>query len=88
MRRCFSMTRSVMSKVELFYSSESTNLRLANNGNHNVSLINYVKETCPSLAGPKAVYKPTPFLFNGHLQTAYAAYSNSAPTTKPVKYER
>ncbi|KAF9332927.1 hypothetical protein BGZ91_011500 [Linnemannia elongata] len=36
-------------------------------------LVEYIKKKCPSLFGPGAVYRPTPWLANGHLQTACSA---------------
>jgi hypothetical protein len=36
-------------------------------------MVEYIKRKCPSLFGPQAVYKPTPWLANGHLQTACSA---------------
>ncbi|RUS32796.1 Alpha/Beta hydrolase protein [Jimgerdemannia flammicorona] len=52
------------------------------------SLIEYVKETCPDLAGEHAQFVPTPWLFNGHLQTAYASAFNKSQTGSEVMYER
>ncbi|KAG1501442.1 hypothetical protein G6F53_011079 [Rhizopus delemar] len=75
-----------MSKVKLFYNPETVHIQTK--AKQSVSLIDYIKEKCPSLYGPKAVYHSTPYLFNGHLQTAYAAYYNYSPTVKEVTYER
>ncbi|KAF9919657.1 hypothetical protein FBU30_010700 [Linnemannia zychae] len=36
-------------------------------------LVEYIKRKCPSLSGPNAVFKPTPWLASGHLQTACSA---------------
>ncbi|KAG0278339.1 hypothetical protein BGZ95_004212, partial [Linnemannia exigua] len=36
-------------------------------------MVEYIKKRCPSLYGPNAVYKPTFWLANGHLQTACSA---------------
>ncbi|KAI7905100.1 Alpha/Beta hydrolase protein [Cokeromyces recurvatus] len=77
-----------MSKVKLFHNSHPVDLYLPNAGNRKISLTDYITETCPSLVGPKAVYNPTPYLFNGHLQTGYAAFYNHAPTVNAVTYER
>ncbi|RUS21234.1 Alpha/Beta hydrolase protein [Endogone sp. FLAS-F59071] len=52
------------------------------------SLIEYLAETCPSLIGENARYISTPWLFNGHLQTAYASYFNQTQTGYDIKYER
>ncbi len=75
-----------MSQVKLFYNPETVHIQTK--ANQSVPLIDYIKEKCPSLYGPKAVYHSTPYLFNGHLQTAYAAYYNYSPTVKEVTYER
>lgn len=57
-------------------------------GNTSIPLTDYIAQKCPSLVGPKAYYSPTPYLFNGHLQTGYAAYYNGAGTKNDVCYER
>ncbi|RCI01911.1 hypothetical protein CU098_010711 [Rhizopus stolonifer] len=77
-----------MSQVSLFYGSDPVKLTLSNANNRVVSFPDYIAEKCPSLVGPKAIYHPTSYLFNGHLQTAYAAYYNYAPTVNAVQYER
>ncbi|KAI9276516.1 Alpha/Beta hydrolase protein [Sporodiniella umbellata] len=74
-----------MSRVKLFHKAETVNIK---RGNTLVPLIEYVKQTCPSLYGPEAVYHSTPYMKSGHLQTAYAAYYNGAATVKDVTYER
>ncbi len=51
-----------------------------------VSLVDYVCKMCPSLA-PGAYFFPTPYLWNGHLQTAYAAFKNFEYEFS-VSYER
>lgn len=78
----------LMTQVKLFHNSDPVKIQLKNDGNRSVSLTDYVAETCPSLVGPKAVYNPTTWLFNGHLQTGYAAYHNYSPTVHEVIYER
>ncbi|KAF9937017.1 hypothetical protein BGZ67_001740 [Mortierella alpina] len=52
-------------------------------------LIHYIKRKCPSLSDPSrgAVFKPTLWLANGHLQTALAAYVNFEHTYR-IEYER
>jgi hypothetical protein len=78
-----------MSKVKLFSNpTNSVRLTLNNADQRNVSFLDFIKESCPSLYGEKAVYHPTSYLFNGHLQTGFAAYYNKSPTTKEVVYER
>lgn len=77
-----------MSQVKLFHHSDPVKIKLTNAANRVVSLTDYIAESCPSLVGPKAVYNPTTYLFNGHLQTGYAAYYNHAPTINEVVYER
>nr|CAG8436650.1 9338_t:CDS:2 [Entrophospora candida] len=41
-----------------------------------IKLYDYLKEKCPSLLGEEARYYPTFWIYNGHLQTAYAAFAN------------
>lgn len=77
-----------MCEVKLFHNDNPTKICLTNDSDRIVSITDYIKETCPSLYGPKAYYKPTSYLFNGHLQTGYAAYYNYAPTANDVVYER
>jgi uncharacterized protein len=77
--------RSIMTKVKLFHHSNPVKIKA---GNRDISLTDYIAESCPSLVGPNAVYYPTSYLFNGHLQTGYAAYYNYAPTINAVQYER
>ncbi|KAI8979669.1 Alpha/Beta hydrolase protein [Mycotypha africana] len=77
-----------MSKVKLFHNDHPVNISLPAAGNRTVSLIDYIAENCPSLVGPNAIFKSTPYLLNGHLQTAYAAYYNHYPTANEVQYER
>ncbi|KAI9256846.1 Alpha/Beta hydrolase protein [Helicostylum pulchrum] len=83
-----SLLSKIMSQVKLFHNSDPVKIQLRNEGNRSVSLTDYVAEKCPSLVGPKAVYHPTSYLFNGHLQTGYAAYHNYSPTVHEVIYER
>lgn len=74
-----------MSKVKLFHHSDPVKIKV---DNRDIALTEYIAETCPSLIGPEAVYRPTSYLFNGHLQTGYAAYYNYAPTVNAVHYGR
>ncbi|TPX35118.1 hypothetical protein SmJEL517_g02432 [Synchytrium microbalum] len=59
---------------------------------HSISLRDFIERFVPSLAtSKKAVYLPTPYLFNGHLQTIYAALvaqPRKAGKSDDVKYER
>ncbi|KAF7721357.1 hypothetical protein EC973_004838 [Apophysomyces ossiformis] len=75
-----------MSAVKIFHSDSPTSITLRPDGT-TTSLIDYIAKTCPSLIGPKAVYNPTPYLFNGHLQTGYASYFNGSSLYE-VKYTR
>ncbi|CAO3576422.1 unnamed protein product [Absidia cylindrospora] len=54
-----------------------------NNNNMSLSFANYLVANCPSLSTP---YSPTPYLFNGHLQTAYSSYYNKQ--SPHVNFER
>ncbi|KAI9029738.1 Alpha/Beta hydrolase protein [Phycomyces nitens] len=76
-----------MGPVKLFHSSNPVTIALKREG-RKVSLVDYITQKCPSLVGPNAVYHPTPYLFNGHLQTAYASYYNGSTSKQDVVYER
>lgn len=77
-----------MSSVKLFHHPNPVSISLKQAGNTSIPLTEYIAQKCPSLVGPKAYYSPTPYLFNGHLQTGYAAYYNGAGTKNDVCYER
>ncbi|KAL1915911.1 uncharacterized protein VTP21DRAFT_6299 [Calcarisporiella thermophila] len=49
------------------------------------SLVDYVLEECPSLS---SAFHSTPFLFNGHLQTIFAALNSRGSKTINLKYDR
>ncbi|KAI9592885.1 Alpha/Beta hydrolase protein [Syncephalis fuscata] len=58
-------------------SNESTATDTTNDTlNKGDTLKNYLSPRCPSLFGPKAFYRSTPWLANGHLQTAWAAFND------------
>ncbi|KAG0369797.1 hypothetical protein BGX24_002287 [Mortierella sp. AD032] len=50
-------------------------------------MVEYIKKRCPSLYGPGAVYKPTFWLANGHLQTACSAVKGFEDVYK-IDYHR
>lgn len=75
-----------MSKVKLFHHASPVGIKLRNGSS--VCLADYIADKCPSIVGPQACYHHTPYLYNGHLQTAYAAYYNGTPTMNDVSYER
>lgn len=52
---------------------------------HNENIENIIKK-CPVLYDDNFVFTPTPYLFNGHLQTIGAAVIRSNPAT--VVYRR
>jgi len=65
--------------VKIFSNKETVKLNVRNNETdelENIKLYDYVKKNCPSLIGEKAYYYPTPWMGNGHAQTAYAAFHN------------
>ncbi|RKP10808.1 Alpha/Beta hydrolase protein [Thamnocephalis sphaerospora] len=51
------------------------------------TLKDYLAPRCPSLFGPKAHFRSTWWLSNGHLQTAWSAYSG-LEEAHPITYER
>ncbi|KAG0298651.1 hypothetical protein BGZ98_000128 [Dissophora globulifera] len=67
------------SPVVLTYNKNPVQIRLVNKKTGKASsenLIEYIKRTCPTLTDPSkgAVFKPSLWMTNGHIQTAYAAY--------------
>ncbi|KAI9300874.1 Alpha/Beta hydrolase protein [Cunninghamella echinulata] len=57
--------------VKLFHGSNS--IKVATDKASSIPLPEYILANCPSLDGSKTTYYPTPYLFNGHLQTGYAS---------------
>ncbi len=77
------------SYVQIIHSPEPIKLDVRDKAageTKEVSLVEYVCKMCPSLV-PGAYFFPTPYLWNGHLQTAYAAYENFEYEFN-VSYER
>ncbi|KAF9426930.1 hypothetical protein BGZ94_005782 [Podila epigama] len=66
------------SPVVLLHNRNPASIRLYNprtGKTRTENLMDYVKRKCPSLSDPsRAVFRPTLWMTNGHLQTAYAAY--------------
>ncbi|CAG8613467.1 3830_t:CDS:2 [Funneliformis mosseae] len=65
--------------VKIYNNKETALLNVRNNETNEIEkikLYDYVQKNCPSLIGEKAYYYPTPWIGNGHAQTAYAAYQN------------
>ncbi|KAF9434208.1 hypothetical protein BGZ76_008377 [Entomortierella beljakovae] len=66
------------SPVVLSYHPKTVSLKVYNKKTGKVqseNFIEYIRGKCPSLFDPKkAVFKPTLWMTNGHLQTAYAAF--------------
>jgi hypothetical protein len=63
--------------VKIFCNKETAAINVKNNETNEiekVKLYDYVKKKCPSLIGDNAYYYPTPWIGNGHAQTAYAAF--------------
>ncbi|KAL0076752.1 Alpha/Beta hydrolase protein [Phycomyces blakesleeanus] len=76
-----------MGPVKLFHNSNPVTIALKREGTK-LSLVDFIAKKCPSIVGPNAVYHPTPYLFNGHLQTAYASYYNGTSSKQEIEYER
>ncbi|KAG0171069.1 hypothetical protein DFQ28_010557 [Apophysomyces sp. BC1034] len=76
-----------MTSVKLLHSDSPVSITLRQDGSNHL-LTDYIAERCPSLTGPEAVYSPTPYLFNGHLQTGYASYYNGSSSAHEVTYDR
>ncbi|KAI8098535.1 Alpha/Beta hydrolase protein [Halteromyces radiatus] len=75
-----------MTNVQLIHHQETVKVPL--DKSTSVSLLDFIQRNCPHLYGPEATYHPTPYLFNGHLQTAYAAYYKGTLSMDDIKYER
>ncbi|RUP36175.1 LOW QUALITY PROTEIN: hypothetical protein BC936DRAFT_138482 [Jimgerdemannia flammicorona] len=91
LRRSMSIMHPLASPVNLIHNQKPVHIPVKDRETGREtkkSLIEYVKETCPDLAGEHAQFVPTPWLFNGHLQTAYASAFNKSQTGSEVMYER
>ncbi|CAO3596510.1 unnamed protein product [Absidia cylindrospora] len=75
-----------MTKVQLIHHKETVKVPL--NKTTFVSLIEFIQQKCPHLHGPEASFYATPYLFNGHLQTGYAAYYKGTPSMDDILYQR
>jgi hypothetical protein len=51
------------------------------------TLKSYLTPRCPSLFGPKAHFRSTPWLANGHFQTGWAVY-NDTKDVYSIVYDR
>ncbi|KAL0082140.1 Alpha/Beta hydrolase protein [Phycomyces blakesleeanus] len=73
--------------VKFSHNSDPVKIPLNTSEKTSLPLDEFIAQTCPSLIGPQATYTPTPYLFNGHLQTGYSAnYNKLDPHT--LFYER
>ncbi|KAI1294368.1 hypothetical protein EDD11_008136 [Mortierella claussenii] len=80
------------SPVVLSYSTKPVSISLYDDKTgkmHKENFIDYIKRKCPSLVDRSkgAVFKPTLWMTSGHLQTAYAAYTNFEKRYV-IKYQR
>ncbi|CAG8678366.1 2057_t:CDS:2, partial [Racocetra persica] len=64
------------SPVKIYSNPETVKINVRGKETNEIKLLDYISEKCPSLIGKNAVYYPTLWLPNGHLQSAYAAYAN------------
>ncbi|KAI8376086.1 Alpha/Beta hydrolase protein [Radiomyces spectabilis] len=78
-----------MRNVRLFHHPNPCRIPVKHNAeSKSVSLLDYLAERCPSLVGHSAQFHPSPYLFNGHLQTMYAAMYKDTATADKIVYER
>ncbi|KAI8336096.1 Alpha/Beta hydrolase protein [Chlamydoabsidia padenii] len=70
------------SSIRLFHHDQPVEVT-TNDTTTPLSFVDYITSSCPSLSG---TYTPTPYLFNGHLQTIYSSYYKY--TSPQVNYER
>ncbi|KAF9993508.1 hypothetical protein BGZ80_002293 [Entomortierella chlamydospora] len=80
------------SPVVLSYNDNPVSIRLYNKKNGRIrseNFVEYIKSRCPSLFDPtkRAAFKPTLWMTNGHLQTAYAAFVGFENVYR-IDYER
>ncbi|KAI9209501.1 Alpha/Beta hydrolase protein [Polychytrium aggregatum] len=69
----------VRSPVVLTHAHETIHIPIVDPDTHRIRrmpLSEFVKKHCPGLYGPKAVYHPTLWLSNGHLQTIFTSFYN------------
>ncbi|CAG8803530.1 15943_t:CDS:2, partial [Gigaspora margarita] len=67
------------SPVKIYSNPETAKINVRDKATKEINetkLLDYISKKCPSLIGKNAVYYPTIWLSNGHLQTVYAAYAN------------
>ncbi|KAI8333037.1 Alpha/Beta hydrolase protein [Chlamydoabsidia padenii] len=75
-----------MTNVKLFHHNETVKIPL--DKSTTVSFVDFIKQKCPHLYGPEANFRPTPYLFNGHLQTGYASMYKGTPSMDDILYQR
>lgn len=72
----------MISSFKLFHHDQPVEVT-SNDTKVALPFVDYITSSCPSLS---ATYTPTPYLFNGHLQTIYSSfYKYQSPN---VNYER
>ncbi|OZJ02612.1 hypothetical protein BZG36_04285 [Bifiguratus adelaidae] len=81
----YHLTRS--NALSIYHHRSTVRIKVAD-GSESMSFVDCVKQKCPSLYGPKAIFRPTWWLFNGHLQTAYASFYNAISKDDPIPYAR
>ncbi|KAG2197160.1 hypothetical protein INT47_009467 [Mucor saturninus] len=83
-----SYTRDIhnIHNIKIVHHPDTVRIQLANQTD--VPFHQYLAQTCPSLFGPKAQFKPTPYLRSKHLQTIYASFYDGSSTKNDITYER
>ncbi|KAI7870140.1 Alpha/Beta hydrolase protein [Spinellus fusiger] len=78
---------SLVCGVRIHYDPSPIEILLKSSKARKIRFVDLLRKKCPSLIGPKAVFYPTPYLFNGHLQTGFSTLFASECISK-VQYER
>ncbi|KAI8074177.1 Alpha/Beta hydrolase protein [Gongronella butleri] len=75
-----------MASVQLFHGEKTVQVP-SQSGSGQQSFLELI-QSCPHLGGKESLFEATKYLFNGHLQTAYAAFYKGTPSMDLIKYDR
>ncbi|KAJ1550686.1 hypothetical protein HK096_005586, partial [Nowakowskiella sp. JEL0078] len=79
-------------QTKLFHAKKSVDLDVYDEESKQlkkISLLELVRKKCPHLSDPQiSKFRPTPWLFNGHLQTLWAAVTARSDKRIRVRYQR
>lgn len=72
--------------IKVIHHPNTVPIQLSNNTS--IPFHEFIAKACPSLFGPKAQFRPTPYLRSGHLQTMYASIYDGSSTKNDITYQR